>query len=82
MSLDDRDWYRDLMRERAGLKPKWQLWKLKASQKNPLIRPLAELMDGSFVRKPLRLWHPVLLILVFAVICIFTFALLKILLPK
>ena len=27
MGLDDRDWYRDVQRERQGLKPKWQLWK-------------------------------------------------------
>lgn len=35
MSLDDRDWYRDLQRERQGLKPKWQFWRKNSEQHNP-----------------------------------------------
>lgn len=80
MSLDDRDWYRDVMRERDGLKPKWQLWKSKGL-KNPNMHHLSELMSGSFVRKPPRPWHPVLQILLFVVICLFAFLILKFVIP-
>lgn len=27
MGMHDRDWYRDLLRERAGLKPRWTTWR-------------------------------------------------------
>ncbi len=75
MSLDDRDWYRDALRERDGLKPKWQLWKSKGS-------PTVEERDNPYYVKPPRPWHPVLLVMVFVAICVFTLALLKLLLPK
>ena len=71
MSLDDRDWYRDAMRERAGLKPKWQLWRKSVAiddhHKPYYVKPSPSV--GS--------WHPVLQILLFAVICLGTFLLLR-----
>lgn len=74
MSLDDRDWYRDVMRERAGLKPKWQLWRLKRSLP-------VDVRHNPYYVKPPRPWHPVLQILLFVVICFFTFLLLKFVVP-
>lgn len=70
MSLDDRDWYRDVLRERAGLKPKWQLWKSKRV-------PSADVRHNPHYVKELQPWHPVLQILLFAVICLFTFLILR-----
>lgn len=72
MSLDDRDWYRDLMRERAGLKPKWQLWR-------KAVSPVGE-RHNLYVVKPVRRsgqWHLVLQILLFVAICLGTFLLLR-----
>lgn len=73
MSLDDRDWYRDVLRERAGLKPKWQLWKIKPSL------PVDALHNPYYVKsvKQPRPWHPVLQILLFVVICLVTFLVLR-----
>lgn len=66
MSLEDRDWYRDLLRQRAGMKPKWNLWRAK--------RPLMH--DGRpnplYVR-PHRPWHPVLMVMVWAVVFLVIF---------
>ena len=70
MSLDDRDWYRDAMRERAGLKPKWQLWKLKH-------RPSRDVSHNPYFVKPSQSWHPVLRFLLFAAICLCTFLILR-----
>lgn len=65
MSIDDRDWHRDIERERVGLKPKWQLWKLK------------RLKSIDVGRNPPRPWHPVLSIVLFVVICLGTLFLLR-----
>lgn len=44
MGLEDRDWYRDLQRERAGLKPKWGNWrdKSKSNFSDPEPPPFRE----------------------------------------
>lgn len=70
MSLDDRDWYRDILRERAGLKPKWQLWKLKH-------RPSRDVSHKPYFVKQPQQWHPVLQFLLFAAICLFTVLILR-----
>jgi len=72
MSLDDRDWYRDVMRERAGLKPKWQLWR-------KAVAPVDERHNPYYVKpsRPSEPWHPIFSILLFLVICLGTFLLLR-----
>lgn len=60
MGMQDRDWYRDLLRERAGLEPKAQSSKLDSS----------DIRHNPYYVKPDRSWHPVLQFLLFAAICV------------
>lgn len=78
MGMEDRDWYRDLMLERQGLRPRWQLWK----SKQPVKQPVRNERDNPYYVDPAsvpRPWHPVLRILLFVVICLVTFLFLRLL---
>lgn len=70
MSLDDRDWYRDLKREQQGLKPKWSLWRGKSSS-------AVDVRHNPYYVKPSRQWHPVLTVLLTFFICAGVYAILK-----
>lgn len=88
MGMEDREWYRDIHRERAGLKPKHQRLRNKLDisnreRDNPYFVESSRsspLQQGvSFFSKPAkpRSWHPVLQILLFVAICTVTFLLLR-----
>lgn len=64
MAIDDRDWYRDILRERQGLKPKYSVRRSDSleDKKPPFVKPASP--SGS--------WHPILQILLFLVICLIT----------
>lgn len=73
MSIENRDWYRDLLRQRAGMKPKWQLWRTK--------RPL--MPDGRpnplYVR-PAQPWHWTLHVVLWLIVLAVVMAALKLIL--
>lgn len=92
MSLDDRDWYRDIQRQRAGLRPKWNLWRSKRKQQQiPDFRYFPKQFRGSRsnaqrrrdstyddeFRQPAKTWHPILIAMVWAVVLLVLFVIFK-----
>jgi hypothetical protein len=68
MSLDDRDWYRDELRARAGMKPRWNTWRAGQSWTTQAKRP---------VRSSLRKVHPLLIALVWIAVLLVLHGLFK-----